>query len=130
MFHELESILVVDDNADIRSLIVFLLELEGYQILQAPDGERAIELLQTCHVDLVLLDVMMPGIDGFEVLKKIRCGECADNTDTPVVMLTARTQSSDVNQAVSLGANAYIKKPFKADDLREKVEEILIQTAS
>lgn len=128
--HEVEKILVVDDNADIRHLVVFLLELEGYTLIEAPDGEQAIEILKGSHVDLVLLDVMMPGIDGLEVLKQIRCGACADNIRTPVVMLTAKTQVTDVNLAVSLGANAYIKKPFKAEDLREKVEELLLHVAS
>ena len=128
--HEVEKILVVEDNADIRHLVVFLLELEGYTLIEAPDGEQAIEILKGSHVDLVLLDVMMPGIDGLEVLKQIRCGACADNITTPVVMLTAKTQVTDVNLAVSLGANAYIKKPFKAEDLREKVEELLLHVAS
>ena len=78
MVREVKEILVVDDNEDIRALVAYLLELEGYTVRQAEDGESAIVALRASHADLLLLDVMMPGISGLELLSMIRAGEVSE----------------------------------------------------
>ena len=126
MVREAKEILVVDDNEDIRALIAYLLQLEGYVVREAEDGEAAIITLRESEVDLILLDVMMPGISGLELLTMIRSGEVSEQVDIPVIMLTAKTQLEDIEQATQLGATSYMLKPFKGDVLREKIQEILI----
>lgn len=125
MNREYEEILVVDDNEDIRALVVYLLEIEGYRVREAEDGEEAIAFLQDHPVDLIFLDVMMPGISGLEVLQRIRRGEVGESAKVPVIMLTAKTQVSDMQEAVASGASTYMLKPFQADEIRIKVEELL-----
>ena len=125
MVRDIKEILVVDDNEDIRSLIVYLLQLEGYTVREAEDGESAIVSLRESHADLLLLDVMMPGISGLELLTMIRAGEVSEKSDIPVIMLTAKTQVEDSETAIELGATSYMLKPFKGELLRQKIEEIL-----
>ena len=125
MVREANEILVVDDNEDIRALVVYLLQLEGYNVREAEDGESAIVALREAHADLLLLDVMMPGISGLELLTMIRSGEVIQQVDIPVIMLTAKTQLEDIDQATALGATSYMLKPFKSEVLREKIQEIL-----
>ena len=125
MVRDIKEILVVDDNEDIRSLIVYLLQLEGYTVREAEDGESAIVSLRESHADLLLLDVMMPGISGLELLTTIRAGEVSEKSDIPVIILTAKTQVEDIETAIELGATSYMLKPFKGEVLRQKIEEIL-----
>ncbi len=106
-------VLVVDDNEVNRELYSRYLELEGYQVLAAGDGEEALERIESEPVDLVLLDVMMPGLDGFEVLETVRKEHSPEVL--PVIMATAKDQSADVVKAFDLGANDYVTKPL---DLR------------
>jgi two-component system response regulator MtrA len=115
------TILVVDDNQDIRDLITIILEDEGYAILSASEGEAALRAISIHNPDLVLLDVMMPGKSGIEILKEIRG---ADNS-VPVVMITAKSQGGDIDQAIAAGATSYIVKPFRADVLLEKIQPLL-----
>jgi len=125
MVREVKEILVVDDNEDIRALVLYLLQLEGYNVREAEDGESAIAALRQAKADLLLLDVMMPGISGLELLTMIRSGEVSNDVDIPVIMLTAKTQLEDIDQATQLGATSYMLKPFKGEVLREKIQEIL-----
>ena len=117
------SILVVDDNQDIRDLITLIVEEEGYGVLAASDGESALNLLQIHQPELLLLDVMMPGLSGIDVLKEIR----ATGNVVPVLMITAKSQSMDIELALAAGANSYIVKPFRADALLEKISSLMSQ---
>ena len=117
------SILVVDDNQDIRDLITLIVDEEGYGVLAASDGESALNLLQIHQPELLLLDVMMPGLSGIDVLKEIR----ATGNVVPVLMITAKSQSMDIELALAAGANSYIVKPFRADALLEKISSLMSQ---
>ena len=105
-----EQILVVDDEPDTRETMALFLMHQGYNIQTAPNAERAWEQLCQKSFDLVALDVMMPGMNGFDLLKKIRATAALKNL--PVIMVTALDQTSDVVKAFELGANDYITKPF------------------
>ncbi len=107
---DLGHILVVDDDENNRDLLARRLRRSGYAVALAGDGEAALGLVESSAFDVVLLDVMMPGIDGFEVLSRIRATRAA--TDLPVIMATAKDQSEDVVHALGLGANDYVTKPL------------------
>jgi len=107
------SVLVVDDNEVNRELYSRYLELEGYAVLTASDGSEALERIEDSTVDLVLLDVMMPGLDGFEVLARLRAQHSPDRL--PVIMATAKDESKNIVKAFDIGANDYVTKPL---DLR------------
>ena len=103
-------VLVVDDDMNNRDLLSRRLKRIGYQTEMAPSGPVALELLATQTFDLIMLDVMMPGMDGFEVLRRLR--ETFPQTDLPVIMVTAKENSEDVVHALRLGANDYVTKPL------------------
>jgi sigma-B regulation protein RsbU (phosphoserine phosphatase) len=103
-------VLVVDDNEMNRDMLSRRLSRRGLTVTTAEDGYRALDLIRTQPYDLVMLDVMMPGIDGLDVLKTIR--ETSSASDLPVIMATARTQSDEIVQALKLGANDYVTKPL------------------
>ena len=103
-------ILVVDDNQENRDVLSRRLQRHGYKVTTAVDGPGALQLLKETPCDLVLLDVMMPGMNGVEVLGKIR--ETQSPTQLPVIMATAKDQSTDIAQALNLGANDYVTKPL------------------
>jgi sigma-B regulation protein RsbU (phosphoserine phosphatase) len=104
------SVLVVDDNEMNRDMLARRLQRKGYGVAVAHDGGRALELIRDHRFDLVLLDVMMPGLNGLEVLKIVR--EAHTATDLPIIMATARGESEDVVKALALGANDYVTKPL------------------
>src|SRR4051812_17173866 len=103
-------LLVVDDDALNRDMLLRRLERKGYQVIASPDGRSALELVEQRPFDLVLLDVMMPGLSGLEVLGILRQKHAA--TVLPVIMVTARDQSEDIVEALQLGANDYVTKPL------------------
>jgi two-component system phosphate regulon response regulator OmpR len=105
-------ILVVDDDDRIRELLSRFLREHGLRVSAAPNGERALLLLGQMSFDLVILDVMMPGIDGFEVTRRLR-----EIGDTPVLLLTARGEPEDRIKGLSLGADDYLSKPFEPEEL-------------
>lgn len=117
-------ILVVDDDPGVRDVIE--LALDGYELFFAEDGLEALEVLERQQVDLVVLDVMMPRLDGVETLRRIRLGETTG--DLPVVMLTARVGEDDHMRGYQAGADAYLTKPFDPDDLVATVEEVRTRT--
>lgn len=125
MNQEVGKILVVDDNQDIRDLVVHILNADGFHVYAAVDGENALAILKSNRVDLVLLDVMMPGLSGLDVLKEIRTGSNKKIRDTPVMMITAKSSTDDIDQALAIGANSYVVKPFRGTTIREKVRSIL-----
>ena len=114
------TVLVVDDEEDIVALMRDFLEAEGYAVLTAPDGPTALELLERTPVDGVLLDVMMPGPSGFEVLRRIR-----ERHDVPVLFLSARQEDSDKIRGLGLGADDYIVKSATAGEVVARVKAVL-----
>lgn len=118
-----ETILIVDDEEDILELIKYNLKNEGYQILTATTGEEAIKKANQSCPDLMVLDLMLPGIDGLEVTKHLRGKESTQ--DMPIVMLTAKGEEADVVTGLELGANDYISKPFSPKVLVARIRAIL-----
>ncbi|MFH1149615.1 MAG: response regulator [Actinomycetota bacterium] len=117
------KILVVDDDPTMVKLINVNLKLNNYSVVEAVSGEQALEVIQTEPLDLVVLDIMMPGVDGWEVLRRIR-----SNTETqemPVILVTAKTQDSDVIRGWELGADEYVIKPFNPLLLVEVIKMVL-----
>ncbi len=115
----IEKVLVVDDVADNREIICRHLRRESLDIVEAEGGDQALSIVETQNIDLMVLDIMMPGIDGFEVLKRVRQQYSAD--EMPVIMVTARTGSEDITHALELGANDYLTKPIKGAVLRARI---------
>ncbi len=120
-----KQILVVDDNQDIRELIVQMLDSEDYDILTARDGEGALEIMKSHPFDLMLLDVMMPGKSGIEVLIEMHSSKDSQIKNLPVVMITAKSTTDDIEIALSAGATSYIVKPFRSAALKQKICDIL-----
>jgi len=121
--HDPAKILIVDDEPHIRRILQFLLEQAGYQVLEAGDGQQALALLASERPDLVLLDVMMPHMDGFAVLERWRADR--DGQFTPVIMLTARGESTARVRGLRVGANDYVAKPFDQEELLARVANLL-----
>ena len=113
------TILVVDDIDDNILLLNTVLKRAKYNVISATRGAEALEKISSDNPDIILLDVMMPDIDGFEVLRRLRSDP--EHKDTPILMLTALHNEDDVIEADKIGATDYITKPFKADDLLERV---------
>jgi len=103
------KILVADDEAEIRSLLKLYLENEGYSVVEAVDGLEAMEKLKNDKPDLCVLDIMMPGMDGYQVLRKLR-----EDSNIPVIILSAKDADSEKILGLNLGADDYIAKPFNA----------------
>jgi DNA-binding response OmpR family regulator len=115
-----KTILVVDDEEHIRELATLYLEQEGYGVLNASNGEEALEVARAKQPDLIVLDVMMPGLDGLDV-----CRELRKESDVPVLMLTARSEEIDRIVGLELGADDYMGKPFNPRELAARVKAIL-----
>ncbi|MEO7803216.1 MAG: response regulator [Actinomycetota bacterium] len=118
-----KTILVVDDESDVRLLCKVNLEFEGFHVLEASSGEQAMIRLTDSMVDLVLLDVMMPGMDGWEVLQAMKDSETANHI--PVVMLTAKVQDKDQVRSYADGAFDHVSKPFNPIALGRTVRSAL-----
>ncbi len=116
------QILVVDDDPSIRQLLTDVLEMDGHDVRVAPDGHAAVRAFETLRPDFVVLDVMMPGLDGYGVLRSIR-GQEGD--PVPVVMLTAAAEPDSAARAWSDGVDYYLAKPFTVDDVLELVDRML-----
>jgi two-component system alkaline phosphatase synthesis response regulator PhoP len=116
-------VLVADDDEDILQLLSFRLERAGYEIVQARSGDEALRLALELVPALALLDVMMPGLNGFEVTRELRRN--AATSTTPVILLTAKATASDVARGMAAGADDYVKKPFDARDLADRVDRLL-----
>jgi len=114
------KILIADDDHDLLALIAFTLTQSGFAVVKAPDGTTALQLFHEESPDLVLLDINMPGANGFEVCKKIR-----DQSRVPVMMLTVRGEEEDLVKALELGADDYLNKPFSPRTLLARVKALL-----
>jgi DNA-binding response OmpR family regulator len=121
--HDTKAILVADDDQDILELVAFRLERAGYEVMTAGDGEQALATARERRPDLAVLDVMMPKLTGYEVVKAMRSEE--ETSRIPVILLTARVQEADVSRGFEAGADDYIRKPFSPQELRARVEAIL-----
>ena len=118
-----KRILLVDDDPDILKVNRVLLEREGYDVLTATGGEEAIELVKGGEVDLMVLDIMMPNVDGFEVCQRLK--EDDSSVEIPVLMLTAKTELADKILGYFVGAADYLTKPYDKSALLEKVRNLL-----
>jgi len=116
----MEKILIADDEQLMRQLVIDFLKPEGYEILEASDGKEALEIYDKEHPDLILLDVMMPGYDGWTVCREIR-----RESTVPIMMLTAKGEEIDQLFAYDLGADEYITKPFSPKILVAKIKALL-----
>lgn len=117
------KILVVDDDRVIQQLIEVNLELEGYEVVKASNGEEALEMFASERPDLVILDVMMPKLNGKDVCRKLKSDPAT--ASTPIVFLSARAQDMDVEAGLELGADAYVTKPFDPSILLDTVSSLL-----
>jgi CheY-like chemotaxis protein len=117
------KILIVDDEADQRTVIFHSLRLAGHSVTEAADGEEALRKIKRTNFDLVVLDIMMPRMTGYEVLERIR--EMPGRRDTPVVVVTAKHDPPGVMQEIAAGASDHIAKPFLPSELEAVVERLL-----
>jgi DNA-binding response OmpR family regulator len=118
-----QLLLVADDDEDILQLLSVRLELAGYEIVQARTGTDALRLALELRPALAVLDVMMPGLTGYDVTRELRRNE--GTRAMPIILVTAKAQASDVAQGMAAGADDYVTKPFDAGDLTERVERLL-----
>lgn len=116
-------ILVVDDEPHIRRVLSAVLGSQGYEVMMASDGTQGLDEFAQVDVDLVILDLMMPGASGLEILSKIRSD--ARRSETPVIILTAKGQDTDRDAALAGGANDFLTKPFSPKKLLARIDEIL-----
>ncbi len=114
------TILLVDDEDSVRKVLAFPLERDGYVVVQAADGEEALERFAAQRIDLVVLDIMLPKLDGLEVCKRLRA-----TSSVPIIMLTARDDELDKVIGLELGADDYITKPFSIREFRSRVRALL-----
>lgn len=118
-----KRILIADDEPNIVISLEFLMQRNGYEVMTAPDGEQALRMLQDFKPDLILLDIMLPLRNGFEVCQRIR--ENPEWRHTRIVMLTAKGREVEVTKGLALGADVYITKPFATKELLADVRRLL-----
>lgn len=118
-----KKILIVDDEKELVALVSLHMNMAGYKVLSASDGKRALELAQEEKPDLIILDLMLPKIDGWEVCKRLR--EIQETKDIPVIMLTCRAETEDKLKGFEAGADDYITKPFSPRELVARVKRVL-----
>lgn len=111
------TIMIVDDDQALGEMLSIVLENEGFRTVTCLDGLRAVEMFPTVEPDLILLDVMLPGIDGTEVARRIR----ATSSNVPIIMLTAKSDTVDVVAGLEAGADDYVSKPFKVVELLARI---------
>lgn len=117
------SVLVVDDEPTARTMLRLILVRAGFEVLEAQDGAEALEEVKRQIPDLMILDIMMPGIDGFEVCQILRSQD--ETADLPIIMLSARADAESVNRGLLIGATKYLTKPVMPDELTRHVREVL-----
>lgn len=114
------KIMVVDDEMHIRELVRFYLDKAGFDTIEAANAEEALDIVENQYIDLAVVDIMMPGMDGFELVEQMR-----QYREFPVIMLTAKSQSKDKLRGFSLGIDDYVTKPFDPDELMARIKTIL-----
>lgn len=118
-----KKILIIDDDPDIIKIVKFRLQYEGYEVFEAHEGAQGLEKVRSVHPDLVLLDLIMPKMTGYEVLQALKLDEALK--DIPVLVLTVQNKKCDKKFGFSMGASGYICKPFVSEELIEKVKEMI-----
>ena len=118
-----KKVLIVDDEPNIVLSVEFLMKREGYDVVTAADGQEALDMLQDARPDLMILDVMMPRKNGFEVCEAVRSHPQFGSL--PILMLTAKGREAEMKKGLSLGADAYVTKPFSTHDLIDRVGALL-----
>lgn len=116
-------VLVVDDEPDVLLLCRLNLQQRGHEMLEAPDGSRALELARDRHPDVIVLDLMLPGMSGYDVLEALQRDE--GTSDIPVLVLTAKSLRADRERSHGLGASAFLTKPFLPNELCEMVDSLV-----
>ena len=125
-----KKILVVEDEEDIRDILLYNLEKSGYQVMSSPTGEEGVKAVRHQEPDLVLLDIMLPGLSGLDVCRILKAH--ADTAKVPVIMVTAKGEEDDIIKGLELGADDYITKPFKVREVMARIATVFrrSQTAS
>jgi len=118
-----KKILVVDDEPDVASLLTLMLKSQGYNIISAGDGQEALEKARGENPDLILLDIMLPRLDGYKVARMLKFDE--NFSHIPIIMLTAKIQERDKQMGMEMGANDYVTKPFDTAALLGKIKDLL-----
>lgn len=119
----MKKILIVDDEPNIVMTLEYTFKKSNYEVFIARDGQEALDILKTNFPDIIILDIMMPMVDGFATLEQIR--KDVNLTHTKVMFLSAKNKESDIEKGLALGADAYLTKPFSIKKVVEKVEELL-----
>ncbi|MGB3715627.1 MAG: response regulator [Candidatus Promineifilaceae bacterium] len=117
------SVLVVDDEPQARSMMRLILVRAGYDVLEAKDGYEALDEVKRQMPDLMILDIMMPGIDGFTVCERLRAEK--RTTNLPIIVLSAKTDADSVKRGMEVGATMYLTKPVSPDDLTRHVQDVI-----
>lgn len=123
-----KTVLLVEDESDLNELLTYSLEKDGFKVLSAESGEQGVKLLSSHQPDMILLDLMLPGIDGLEVCRLVK--ENSDTADVPVIMLTAKGEESDIVRGLEMGADDYITKPFSPRVLNARIRAVLRRAES
>lgn len=119
----MKKILIVDDEPNIVMTLEYTFKKSNYEVFIARDGQEALDILKTNYPDVIILDIMMPMVDGFATLEQIRKDDNLQHTK--VMFLSAKNKESDIEKGIALGADAYMTKPFSIKKVVEKVEELL-----
>ena len=114
------KLLLIDDSKDMQKLVGMFLEREGYEVIQSSDGREGLRQLAHTQPDLVLLDIMMPEVDGWETCRRIR-----EISSVPIIMLTAKSQELDIGRGLEMGADDYVTKPFDMSELKARIQSLL-----
>ena len=126
MLNEKNKILIVEDEQDIRDLLIFNLQKEGFKVESVDNGDSALSLIRKNNFDLILLDLMLPGIGGFDLTRILKNDK--KTSKTPILMLTAKGEESDIVKGLELGADDYMTKPFSIKVLIARINKILIKS--
>ena len=121
------SVLVVDDEYEIRQLLATMLTMRGYQSFMAQDGLDALEKIPQCQPDILILDVMMPRMDGLTLCRQLR--ETAETAALPIIMLSGKAHQEAIREGLQAGANRYLVKPTGLDELTRNINEVLAEAA-
>ena len=128
MLNEKNKILIVEDEQDIRDLLIFNLQKEGFKVESADNGDSALSLIRKNNFDLILLDLMLPGIGGFDLTRILKNDK--KTSEIPILILTAKGEESDIVKGLELGADDYMTKPFSIKVLIARINKILIKSSN
>ena len=117
------SVLVVEDDSELRDMVCLMLTYNGFEVKAAEDGIDGLDVLSSWHPDLIVLDVMMPRMDGLAMCRQVR--QVPETADLPIIMISGRTQGQVVKEGLAAGANKYMLKPMSLDALMQNIQELL-----